>query len=259
MKEKSLLVNNGINIDDSLELLGDMDTYNETLEEFLNTINDKMSKIKQFKESADMTNYAILVHSLKSDAKYLGFTTLARLAYQHEMASKVNNIGYVENNYNELITETQRIINLIKKYLGTEEITLDKKQNSTPSTNEKTILVVDDSTIIGNLIQKICADRFNIVQASDGEEALNFIKSNNPEDILGVLLDLNMPNVDGFEVLEFFRKNDLFINIPVVIITGDDTKETVDKTFEYSIVDVLNKPFTERDINRVVMNMINFE
>lgn len=68
-----------------------------------------------------------------------------------------------------------------------------------------------------------------------------------------------MPNVDGFEVLEYFKNNNLFTKIPVAIVTGDDSKETVNKAFAYPIVDVLNKPFNERDIKRIVTNIVNFK
>ena len=55
---------------------------------------------------------------MKSDSKYLGFTKLAEMSYEHEMASKSNNIEYVKENINPLIIEANRIINLCKTYLG---------------------------------------------------------------------------------------------------------------------------------------------
>ena len=88
MRDVNLLINNGVNVKKSLELFGDMSTYDDTLGDFLQDINEKETKIKQTKEMGDMANYAILVHGLKSDAKYFGFDTLAGYAYNHEMASK---------------------------------------------------------------------------------------------------------------------------------------------------------------------------
>ena len=69
---------------------------------------------------------------------------------------------------------------------------------------------------------------------------------------------MNMPKIDGFQVLEFFKSNGIFGTIPVTIITGDDSKDTVLKAFDYPIVDVLNKPFTESDVRNVVSKMVNF-
>ncbi len=66
-----------------------------------------------------------------------------------------------------------------------------------------------------------------------------------------------MPESDGFNVLSFMKDNNLFMKISVAIITGDDSKETIMKAFDYPIVDVLNKPFNENDVNRVILAMNN--
>ena len=260
MKDVNLLISNGVDINSSLELFGDMETYNETLEDFLASAEEKLQQIQTYKETSDMPNYAILVHSLKSDSKYLGFTKLAELSYQHEMESKANNFNYVYDNYNELMTEASRIVNLVKQYLGKEYEKVTNEPAKQPiKIKDKAILVVDDSTLVRNLIQKVFNDEFEVILASDGKEALDFIETNNTDNVLGVLLDLNMPNVNGFEVLEYFKNNNLFTKIPVAIVTGDDSKETVNKAFAYPIVDVLNKPFNERDIKRIVTNIVNFK
>ena len=88
MKDKTILLNNSIDVEASLELFGDMETYNETLNDFLESVFEKLEEIKIYKEAKDMPNYAILVHSLKSDSKYLGFTKLAEISYNHELKAK---------------------------------------------------------------------------------------------------------------------------------------------------------------------------
>lgn len=255
MKDVNLLINNGVDVNASLELFGDIDTYNETLEDFLNTVDEKIGNMTKYKEESDMKNYAILVHSLKSDARYLGFTKLAELSYNHEMQSKANNDIYVYDNYDELINETNRIIDLVREYLGKEKLTRENGVNEKHL--DKKILVVDDSDIIRNLLKKMLNDEYEIITADDGQEALDIISKNN--DLFGVLLDLNMPNVNGFAVLDYFRQNSLFSKIPVAIITGDDSKETIEKTFTYTIVDVLSKPFNEMNVRRVITSMENFK
>ena len=65
----------------------------------------------------DMSNYATLVHSLKSDSKYFGFNKLAELSYNHEMKSKANDYEYVKSNFNDLEREFIRIFNIVEKYL----------------------------------------------------------------------------------------------------------------------------------------------
>lgn len=255
MKDVNLLINNGVDVNASLELFGDIDTYNETLEDFLNTVDEKIGNMTKYKEESDMKNYAILVHSLKSDARYLGFTKLAELSYNHEMQSKANNDIYVYDNYDELINETNRIIDLVREYLGKEKLTRENGVNEKHL--DKKILVVDDSNIIRNLLKKMFNDEYEIITADDGQEALDIISKNN--DLFGVLLDLNMPIVNGFAVLDYFKQNSLFSKIPVAIITGDDSKETIEKAFTYTIVDVLSKPFNEMNVRRVITSMENFK
>lgn len=116
-KDINYLRENDINIDSSIELLGSIDDYNDTLEEFLNNINERITKLEKFKNEKDMENYAIEVHALKSDSKYLGFKKLAELALNHEMKSKENDIDYIINNYDELMSELNRILEIVKKYI----------------------------------------------------------------------------------------------------------------------------------------------
>ena len=256
MKDVNILKNNGVDVDKSLELFGDMEMYDDTLNEFLNGVTEKLENIKKYKEASDMANYAILVHSLKSDARYLGFTKLAELAYNHEMKSKENDVNYVYDNYDSLMEEANRIVKLASSYAGVECKTVEEPKNNVPK--DKTILVVDDSTLIRSFIQKVFDDTYEVKMANDGLEAINIINSDSEHKIIGMLLDLNMPNVNGFQVLEYFKQNGLFTKVPVSIITGDDAKETVDIAFTYPIVDVLAKPFNERDVKRVVEKTIEF-
>lgn len=118
MKDTNLLKENGVNVEKGIELLGDIETYNDMLEDFLTEVDQKLIDMKSYKEQSDMPNYAILAHSLKSDSKYFGFEKLAELAYQHELEGKNNNINFVNENYEILINEATRIINLVKSYLG---------------------------------------------------------------------------------------------------------------------------------------------
>ena len=67
-----------------------------------------------------MADYAILVHALKSDSKYLGFMELADIAYEHEMASKANNIDEVNMKYGKLVEMINKYTKTAKEYLGKE-------------------------------------------------------------------------------------------------------------------------------------------
>ena len=94
----SLLKKFGFNIDKALELLGDIETYNEILEDFYNELDEKMESLRQYKDTNDMENYAILVHSLKGECKYLGMDDFADMCYEHQLKSENNNQKYINDN-----------------------------------------------------------------------------------------------------------------------------------------------------------------
>lgn len=121
----------------------------------------------------------------------------------------------------------------------------------------KKILVADDSKIIGNIVTRAFSNEYEVVVAYNGKEALDIIRNNIDDSIIGVLLDLNMPEVDGFAVLDYFKENNLFKRIPVCIITGDVAKDRIDRAFNYDIVDVLAKPFTFDNVREEVEKIIN--
>ncbi len=121
----------------------------------------------------------------------------------------------------------------------------------------KKILVADDSRMIANIVDRAFRDNYEIVSALNGKEAIDIINNNIDDSIYCLLLDLNMPEVDGFEVLEYFKTNNLFKRIPVCIITGDVSKDRIDKAFTYDIVDVLPKPFTFDNVRNVVDKVLS--
>lgn len=126
----------------------------------------------------------------------------------------------------------------------------------TPNVTEKTILVVDDSNITRNLIEKVYKDQYKVLMASNGREAIDIVDTMPDGVIVAILLDLNMPDLDGFAVLDHFKERKLFEKIPVSIITGDSSKATISRVFTYNIVDVLIKPFSAFDIEKIVSKMI---
>lgn len=115
--DESYLTHNGIDYEKGLETFGDLETYNGMLAEWFKECQRKFKEMKEFKEKNDLVSYAIAVHSLKSDAKYFGFTKLAEMAYEHEMEAKAQNSNYVNDNFAELEKEFFRITVIIEKYL----------------------------------------------------------------------------------------------------------------------------------------------
>ena len=117
MDYHSILTNFGIDVDKSLELLGDIDTYNEILEDFYNELDTKLENLKQYKNASDMENYAILVHSLKGECKYLGMDDFAELCYEHQLKSEENDQNYIDGNFELLKAQAIKIKEIVEEYL----------------------------------------------------------------------------------------------------------------------------------------------
>lgn len=111
------LKQNKIDVEIGISLLGDFDMYQETLQDFYHNLDSKIERLNQFLRNSDMPNYAIEVHALKSDSKYLGLTKLADISLQQELKSKENDILYVREHYKELLSEVDCVKQIIKVYL----------------------------------------------------------------------------------------------------------------------------------------------
>lgn len=167
------------------------------------------------------------------------------------------------------IRDTREYINSVFNKVSADHPELNKaileKVAQSSNYRKPTILIVDDSSIIRNSLKKIFANEFNIMMAKDGREAIDILSANvlnksmygNNENIVGVLLDLVMPVSDGFDVLDFMKKFNLMSRLPVAIISGDETRETRKKVYQYDIVDMLEKPFNTENIRRRISKIIN--
>ncbi len=246
MKDIKFLKENGVDVDKSIELFGDITIYNETMQDFLDGITSKLERLANAKNVNDLNNYAVFAHSIKSDARYLGFTSVAEIALKHEMAGKESNQKVITEGYEELLQNVDFMVNTVKQYL-----TEDSDAPIITNNPKKNILVVDDSPLITNLVDKSLKNEYNVIIYNSGTEAKNYIE-NNSSTIDCLLLDLNMPDITGFEVLEFLKEKQLYNSIKVSIITGDESKETINKAFTYPIKDMLSKPFNLNDLKSVV-------
>ena len=257
VKDAKFLEQFGVDVQKSLELFGDMETYDQMLEEFLAQAEKKLDDAKKYKDASDLTNYEVIVHSLKSDFKYFGAFNVADEFYKHEMAAKSGDLTFIRKDFDNLVKNGLNMINVFKKYKGESGEAIAQ---TSPANNidikENTILVADDSNIIRSFVDKIFKSTYNIMLANDGIEVLNILKSDKINNLSCMLLDLNMPKANGFEVLDYMEKNNLFEIVPVSIITGMDDGETINKAFNYPIVDVIQKPFNEEKVKTATIKTI---
>ena len=118
-----------------------------------------------------------------------------------------------------------------------------------------TILVVDDKEVNRFMICEIFRKDYKLLEAEDGIEAIEMLKKNT-DSIAIVLLDIIMPKMDGFGVLDYMKNYNLLDDIPVVMITSDSSVETEKKIEKYDVAEVVRKPFIPAIIDRRVKNIL---
>ena len=119
---------------------------------------------------------------------------------------------------------------------------------------EKTILIVDDMEINRIILAEIFKDNYNILQACDGDQAIEMI-NNNPN-IAAVLLDLIMPGTDGMGVLRDMKKSGKIAVIPVFLITAEENEKKLIEGYHLGAVDIIRKPFMSHFLKHRINNIV---
>ena len=110
----------------------------------------------------------------------------------------------------------------------------------------RTILIIDDMETNINILMELLDDRYDILAALDGESALEILEEE--ENVELVLLDIMMPEMDGFEVCRRLKNNSKTKDIPVIFITADTNESSIEKAYEVGGVDYITKPFKAREV-----------
>ena len=121
---------------------------------------------------------------------------------------------------------------------------------------EQNVLIVDDSLINRELLQYILQDRYQVYQAENGAQAVEMIQSRERIYRL-MLLDIQMPEMDGFDVLECLGKKKLLKDLPVIVISGDASNTAVLHAYELGAVDYFSKPFSPEIVLNRVQNILS--
>ncbi len=117
------------------------------------------------------------------------------------------------------------------------------------------ILIVDDSEINRSLLSDILSANYTILEASNGLEAVSILNSMNAEISL-LLLDIVMPQMDGFEVLSLMNRNEWIQSIPVIMISSEIGTSYIDRAYDLGATDYITRPFDEKTVLRRVQNTV---
>jgi len=124
-----------------------------------------------------------------------------------------------------------------------------------PKSARQQILIADDSEMNRMLLAEILGTDFRVLEAVNGEDCLEQLR-HNPGDIALVLLDINMPVLDGFGVLSAMNRDHTIEDIPVIMISSDDSESIIRRAFELGVSDYISRPFDARVVYRRAFNII---
>ena len=121
---------------------------------------------------------------------------------------------------------------------------------------KNTILIVDDEVIVKKSLEEVLKDEYSILQAENGEVALNMLAIH-AEKIVAIVLDMVMPVMDGLTFLEHFRNYQEYNNIPVIVATSNDDEGVEKKCLEYGVWDFVMKPYNPFLLQFRIKNVID--
>lgn len=116
------------------------------------------------------------------------------------------------------------------------------------------ILVIDDHDAIRLLLGLTLKSRYDVVTKRDGIEGMSWLTNGNIPDL--IMLDMQMPRLNGLEFLKQLRTSGLFRNIPVLLVSANDNQEEILESFDLGIIDFISKPFNPLRLKEKVNHAI---
>lgn len=119
-----------------------------------------------------------------------------------------------------------------------------------------TILIAEDADINRELLSSMFEEQYNVLEAENGQVAIECLDAKKDE-IACLLLDLIMPVKNGFDVMEYMHETKLIDTIPIILITGDDSKQTEETAYNFGASDLIYKPYNMQVVMRRVKNIVD--
>jgi DNA-binding response OmpR family regulator len=119
---------------------------------------------------------------------------------------------------------------------------------------KKTVLVVDDELSIRLLLENYLGKEYKVLTKNDGLEGLKYLEEGNLPDI--VVADIQMPNMDGYALLENMKQSGFFNKIPVIMLSGNESSQERIKSLKMGADDYMVKPFNPEELSLRIKNIL---
>ena len=235
----------------------------------------KIGTYREYNNSINLYDYngkkliVVLVSLVKNAKKYVTMNESVKNSLETKISKMVDSVSLsilkIHNiiNNDSSIYSKEEFIDSVLVSLTNEfpEFTKSLNDNAMFLTDngKSTIMIIDDDNMTCNLIKKVFDKKYDVVIAHNGQEAIELLNGADSlkNNISCIFLDLVMPVLDGFSVLDYLYDNNYLTKLPVIIISGNYDKETRARAYSYRIADMLEKPFNVQVVRHRIDNLIN--
>ena len=194
--------------------------------------------MRRFFKEENWENYRIHMHALKSTSLSIGALGLSDQAGLLEKAVKDGDTAYIKEHHGEVLRQYQLLLEQMGQALSEPESST--VSDAVMQDKEAHILVVDDDSMNLRVAETMLEVRYFVSCVKSGEETLAFLEREIPDLIL---LDIHMPGMDGFEVIDRIKEDRRYVGIPVIFLTADNDREAEIQSFKHGALDFITKPF----------------
>ena len=173
-----------------------------------------------------------------------------------QMSASIGGVWVEDEDLEIAVDHAQRLMH----YAGIQKNTVVTERQNEPRAavvphRRQSVLIVDDSAMNRALLSQMLGRQYDTAEAAGGEECLHLLEQN-PTGISIVLLDIHMDGMDGFAVLEAMNQRGMLEEIPVIMISSEDTADSVRRAFDLGASDYIGRPFDAKVVYQRVSNTI---
>lgn len=178
-----------------------------------------------------------------------------------QMSVSIGGVMFNSGDIKEAVSRADKLMYRAKKRKNMVVTEWDVKDNPKKAPEEESedlrqqILIVDDSEMNRAILTEILQKDYRILNAEDGEQCIEILEQKGTAISL-ILLDLVMPKMDGFEVLAVMNKKQWIEDIPVIMISSEDSAKFIQKAYEFGVTDYIGRPFDAKVVYQRVFNTI---
>lgn len=194
------------------------------------------------------------VQKLRQIRKRVNAADVPGYSWLHVSVSIGGVLSGSDESIEDALARADKLMYQAKKKKNMVVTDMDEAGNEEESSKQK-ILIVDDSEINRQMLAEMLKQDFDILEAASGEKCVDMLQEQGGEISL-ILLDIIMPGMDGFDVLEYMNENHWIEEIPVIIISKDNSLASVTKAYKMGASEYIGRPFDAQVIYQRVYNVI---